>query len=402
MTSVTERAHNPLTERLDEDAFYAGDPFPLFAQLRREAPVAWNGKKGFWALTKHADVLVVSKDPERFCSGKGILPLEIGIEYPSPPTMMHTDPPAHTRYRKLVQPGFSPSRMRALEKRVRERAGELVSKIEPGTPIDFVPEIAVPFPLFIIAELLGIPESDWERFYLWSEAGIPGEKDWGPDEDMRLMAEMDAYLLAATKARRGVADAENAPDVVSVLANVEIDGEQLTDAEIAMFLGQLLIAGNETTRNTVSGGVYALAEHPEQWNRLVADRALVEPATEEMLRWTTPVIAFMRTATRDTEIRDTAISAGDPVLMVYAAANRDEDEFGPTADQFDIGRDPNHHVAFGFGTHFCLGAALARIEVRAILDALLDRFTMLEPAGPAERSRSAIIAGIKRAPVVFS
>jgi cytochrome P450 len=402
VTSIAQRTHNPLTERLDEDAFYAGDPFPLFAQLRREAPVAWNAQKGFWALTKHADVVMVSKDPETFCSGKGILTLEIGLEYPSPPTMMHTDPPAHTRYRKLVQPGFSPPRMRALETRVRERANELVAKIEPGTPIDFVREIAVPFPLFIIAELLGIPESDWERFYMWSEAGIPGEKDWPPEEDMRLMAEMDAYLLAATKARRGVADAENAPDVVSVLANVEIDGEQLTDDEIAMFLGQLLIAGNETTRNTVSGGVYALAYHPEQWARLVADRSLVEPAVEEMLRWTTPVIAFMRTATRDTEIRGTAIAAGDPVLMVYAAANRDEDEFGPTADRFDIGRDPNHHVAFGFGTHFCLGAALARIEVRAILDALLDRFSTLEPAGPAERSRSAIIAGIKRAPVVFS
>src|SRR5262249_16089172 len=157
MTSVAQRTHNSLTERLDEDAFYAGDPFPLFAQLRREAPVAWNAHKGFWALTKPADVMIVSKDPEGSCSGKGILTLEIGVEYPSPPTMMHTDPPAHTRYRKLVQPGFSPSRMRALETRVRERANELVSKIEPGVPLDFVREIAVPFPLFIIAELLGIP-----------------------------------------------------------------------------------------------------------------------------------------------------------------------------------------------------------------------------------------------------
>jgi cytochrome P450 len=397
---MTTHAHEPLTESLDEDAFYAGDPFPRYRQLRTEAPVAWNGKLGYWVLSKHADVMTVSKDPATFCSGRGILTFEIGVDYPSPPTMMHTDPPDHTRYRKLVQPGFAPSRMRTLEQRVRERARELVARIDPGTPLDFVPEVAVPFPLFIIAELLGIPEADWERFYMWSEAGIPGEKDWPPEENARLMAEMDEYLLAATRAKRGAPDA--GIDIVSALANVEVDGESLTDEELCMFLGQLLIAGNETTRNTVSGGIYALAENPAQWARLVADRSLVDSTVEEMLRWTTPVIAFMRTATVPTEISGQSIDAGDPVLMLYASANRDEDEFGPTADTFDIGRNPNHHVAFGFGTHFCLGAALARIEVRALLDALLDRFTTIEPAGPAERTRSAIIAGIKHAPVAFS
>ncbi|MCU1427521.1 MAG: putative cytochrome [Actinomycetia bacterium] len=400
MTTIERPDNGELTAPLDDDAFYAGDPFALYAQLRREAPVAWNSAKGYWVLTKHADVLKVSKEPETFCSGRGILTMEIGFEYASPPTMMHTDPPAHARYRKLVQPGFGPSRMRALEARVRERARELVAKIEPGTPIDFVPAVAVPFPLFIIAELLGVPEADWERFYRWSEAGIPGEKDWPPEENLVLLGEMNAYLLAATKARRGEPDV--GIEIVSVLANVESDGEQLSDDELAMFLGQLLIAGNETTRNTVSGGIYALAENPEQWQRLVDDRSLVEPAIEEMLRWTTPVIAFMRTATRDTVIRGQDIAAGDPVLMLYASANRDEDEFGPTADRFDVGRTPNHHVAFGFGAHFCLGAALARLEIRALLDALLDRFGSLEPAGPAERTRSAIIAGVKHAPVTFS
>jgi cytochrome P450 len=397
---MPNRAHEPLTDPIDDDAFYGGDVFPHFAQLRREAPVAWNATRGYWALSKHADVVEVSKHSEDYCSGKGILTFEIGVEYPSPPTMMHTDPPAHTRYRKLVQPAFAPSRMRALEARVRERAKELVDKIDPGTAFDFVREVAVPFPLFIISELLGIPESEWERFYMWSEAGIPGEKDWPPEENMRLMAEMSEYLLRATKERRGAPSEGN--EIVSVLANVEEDGENLSDDEIAMFLVQLLVAGNETTRNTVSGGVLALAEHPEQWARLVADRSLVEPAAEEMLRWTTPVIAFMRTATRDNEIRGQQIAAGDPVLMLYASANRDEDEFGPTADQFDVGRTPNHHVAFGFGAHFCLGAALARLEIRAMLDALLDRFTTLEPAGPAERTKSAIIAGVKHAPVAFA
>jgi cytochrome P450 len=394
------RTHQPLTEPIDDDAFYGGDPFPLFAQLRREAPVAWNATRGYWALSTHHDVVEVSKHSEDFCSGKGILTFEIGVDYPSPPTMMHTDPPAHTRYRKLVQPAFAPSRIRALEARVRERARELVHAIEPGEAFDFVPKVAVPFPLFIIAELLGIPEDNWERFYMWSEAGIPGEKDWPPEENMRLMAEMQEYLLHATKERRGAPAEGN--EIVSVLANVEVEGEHLTDDEIAMFLVQLLVAGNETTRNTISGGILAFAQNPQQWQRLVADRSLVESAAEEMLRWTTPVIAFMRTATRDTEIRGEHIAAGDPLLMLYASANRDEDEFGPTADQFDIGRSPNHHVAFGFGAHFCLGAALARLEIRALLDALLDRFTTLETAGPPERTKSAIIAGVKHAPVAFA
>jgi cytochrome P450 len=168
-----------------------------------------------------------------------------------------------------------------------------------------------------------------------------------------------------------------------------------------MFLVQLLVAGNETTRNMVSGGLVALAERPEAWDRLRRDRALVPTAVEEMLRWTTPVVSFMRTATRDAELGGQALREGDAVLMLYASANRDERQFGPTADRFDIGRDPNHHVAFGFGTHFCIGATLARIEARVLLEELLDRFETVEPAGEVQRSNSSVIAGVKRAPLVF-
>ena len=392
------RPGEELAAALEEPGFYAGDPFPHYARLRRDAPVAWNPQLGYWAVSTHADVMTISKDSETFCSAQGILTFEIGARYESPPTMMHTDPPEHTRYRKLVQPGFAPSRMRALEPRVRARARELVDRIEPGVPIDFVEEVAVPFPLWIIAELLGIPESDWHDFYDWSEASIPGATDWPPEKIQQLQSDMQAYLLATTRERRG------APrdDIISVLANVEIDGESLTDQELVMFLVQLLVAGNETTRHSLSGGVWAMAEHPDQWKRVVADRALVEPAAEETLRWTTPVISFMRTATRDTELSGVAIAAGDPVLMLYASANRDETVFGPTAGSFDVGRDPSPQVAFGFGHHFCLGAALARLELRAMSEALLDRFTSVEPAGEVERSSSFVIAGIKHAPVVFT
>jgi cholest-4-en-3-one 26-monooxygenase len=390
-------AHEPLTDPLIDDAFYAGDPFPQYARLRDEAPVAWNDTTGFWAVSRWDDVMAVSTDPETFCSGRGILVMEIGASYDSPPTMMHTDPPEHTVYRKLVQPGFAPGRMRALEADVRRRAKPLVDEIEPGRPVDFVEAVAVPFPLYIISALLGMPDEDWQRFFEWSEAVIPGATDWTEEKRAALQADMHETLLATTVERR----ADPRDDLISVLAHVEIDGRRLSDAELTMFLVQLLVAGNETTRNMISGGLVALADRPADWERLRRDRALVPTAVEEMLRWTSPVVSFMRTATHDTELSGQAIREGEPVLMLYASANRDERQFGPTADRFDIGRDPNHHVAFGFGAHFCIGATLARIEARVLLEELLDRFDAVEPAGDVERSSSAVIAGVKRAPLVF-
>jgi cytochrome P450 len=187
-----------------------------------------------------------------------------------------------------------------------------------------------------------------------------------------------------------------------VVGQVEVDGRRLTDEELVMFLNQLLVAGNETTRNAMSGGLAALARNPEQWQRLVDDRSLIPTAVEEVLRWTTPVIYFMRTATADTEIRGVPIAAGDPVVLLYASANRDEDQYGPTADRFDVGRTPNHHVALGFGTHFCLGAALARLELRILLEELVDRYRGIEPGGDVVRTPSTIIAGITSSPVVLS
>lgn len=389
--------HEPLTDPLIEDAFYAGDAFPQYARLRDEAPVAWNDTKGFWAVSRWDDVMAVSTDPETFCSGRGILIMEIGATYESPPTMMHTDPPEHTVYRKLVQPGFAPGRMRALETDVRRRAKLLVDEIEPGLPDDFVGTVAVPFPLYIISALLGMPDEDWQRFFEWSEAVIPGATDWSEEKRAALQADMHETLLATTVARR----ADPRDDLISVLAQVEIEGRRLSDAELTMFLVQLLVAGNETTRNMISGGLVALADRPAAWEQLRRDRSLVPMAVEEVLRWTTPVVSFMRTATRDTELGGQGIRDGDPVLMLYASANRDERQFGSTADRFDIGREPNHHVAFGFGAHFCIGATLARIEARQLLEELLDRFDTVEPAGVVERSHSAVIAGVKRAPLVF-
>ncbi len=430
-----------LVARLTDPQLYqGGDPFALYAELRRTAPVAWHEPDewagGFWTVTTHPEVAAIGTDPETFCSSRGILVDEIGTTYDSPPTMMHTDPPQHTRYRRLVQPGFKPSIVRLMEAGVTAKAQALIGQLPVGAPVDIVSALSVPYPLQVICELLGVDGEQWPRFYEWSEAVIPGESDRSSEERERLQIEMWTYLIDVAEQRR----AEPTDDLVSVLATAESDGgnaaggssargssaggssargssaggasvggtaaggaegEQLSEAELAMFLIQLLVAGNETTRNLLSGGLVALAERPEQWSAMRADRSLLPSAVEELLRWTTPVISFMRTAAHPTTIRAQPIAEGDPVLLIYASANRDESVFGADADQLRIDRQPNPHLSFGFGPHFCLGAALARLEARVVLDELLNRFATVELAGNVSRTASPVIAGIRRAPLVF-
>ena len=267
---------------------------------------------------------------------------------------------------------------------------------------DVVQDLSIPFPLQVICELLGVDGSQWPRFFDWSEAVIPGEVEQTEEQRAALP---DRNVGVPDRRRRGAAEAP-ADDLVSVLATVGSDpesgGEELSEAELAMFLIQLLVAGNETTRNLISGGLVALAENPAQWAALQADRALIPCAVEELLRWTTPVISFMRTATAATTIRGVEVAAGDPVLLVYASANRDEEVFGPDAGELRIDRHPNPHVSFGFGPHFCLGAALARLEGRVVLEPAPRPLRDAVPAGPVERTPSPVIAGVRRASLVFS
>jgi cytochrome P450 len=402
-----------LTSPVFDEGFLAGEPHAHLARLRAAAPVALDDEHGVWVVSGHPEVTTALRDPATFCSRRGILLSEIGVEYETPPTMMHTDPPDHTRYRKLVQPAFSPAAIRELEPSIQARAEAAVAALgvdgassafgssgadgAVGEPVDVVAELAVPFPLQVIADLLGIPDDDWPRFYEWSEAAIPGATDLSPDETATLMGEMVTYLLGVAAERR----AEPRGDVVSRLANVTLDGDRLSDSELGMFLVQLLVAGNETTRNALSGALVAFAEHPDQWERLRADPTLVPTAVEEILRWTSPVAYFLRTTTRDVELGGCALPAGAPTMLLYLAANRDEREFGPTAGRFDVGRDPNHHLAFGSGPHFCLGAHLARVELRLMLGALLARVQRFELAGEVERSMSLVIAGVRRAPLLL-
>lgn len=397
VATLTERPGTELTGPLTDPAFYAGDPFALFARLRREAPVAWNEELGFWAVSRHADVLAVSKDPETFCSGKGILLMDLGRDLPDVPgALLYVDPPEHQRYRKLVQPAFAPSRIRALEPLIRERARALLDAIAPGTPSDLVASLAVPFPLLVIADMLGVPEDQWPAMQRWTDALIELATEES-EENVLIATEMATYFLDVIAERT----TDPRDDLVSVLATVTVDGEKLSNAELMMFCGQLLVAGNETTRNLISAGLVALAEHPDQWQRLVDDRSLIPAAVEELLRWTTPVISFLRTATRDTEVGGQPVQADEPLLLLYASANRDEEAFGPTAGHLDVGREPNAQLAFGFGEHFCIGAALARLEGRIVFEELLERFSVLEAAGPVERLPSHVIAGVLRAPLTL-
>ena len=389
---------------LDPSLYAEGDPFALYAELRNEAPVCWVDREGggFWAIATHREVSSIGADPKGFCSSKGILTDEIGTTYDDPPTMMHTDPPRHTRYRRLVQPGFKPSMVRQMEVGVTAKARALIDPIESGEPVDIVEALSIPFPLQVICELLGVDGAQWPRFFEWSEAVIPGESERTEDERAELQAEMWGYLVGVAEERR----AAPAEDLVSVLAMVGseegAEADRLSEAELAMFLIQLLVAGNETTRNLLSGGLAALAAHPEQWAALRADPELIPGAVEELLRWTTPVISFMRTATADCSVRGQAVAAGDPLLLLYASANRDEEVFGADADRLRVDRHPNPQVSFGFGPHFCLGAALARLEGRVVLSELVTRFASLTPAGPVERTASPVIAGVRHAPLVFS
>ena len=391
MTRPTARE---LTEPLLADDFYATDEvFDHYARLRSEAPVVWHEDPGFWIVSRHAEVYEVSIDSERFRSGAGILPLEIGITYDTPPTMMHTDPPEHTHYRALVSPAFRPSRIRAMEAPIRARARSLFDELPLGEPVDIVGRLTVPYPLMVISDLLGVPAEDWPRFFEWSEATIPGATDWSEERRAELTDEMHQYLLALIAERR------SAPrdDLISDLVLSEIEGRALDDDELWMFLNQLLVAGNETTRNLLSGGLVALAEAPEQYDRLRADRTLLPTAVDELLRWTTPVVGFMRTATGATELAGVPIGEGEHVHMLYASANHDEAVFGAQAEQLDVGRAPNPHLAFGFGVHFCIGAALARLEASVFLEELLSRVERIELAGPVERTPSGIIAGVRAA-----
>ncbi len=383
-----------------------GPPYAQFARVRAERPVFWHPDKetpGFWALTRHADVAHVSKNPQLFSAARrSVFLFESNEEDLGNLQLMlvNRDPPQHTKLRRLVSLGFTPRRIAQLEERVRLRAGEIIDRVAREGACDFVTDLAADLPLQVIAELVGIPQEDRGKVFEWSNRliGFDDPEYVGDREEQKRYA-MEVYLYANQLAEQRRAEPKD--DLTSVLMNGEVDGERLTEMEFDLFFLLLIVAGNETTRNAISGGMLALIEHPDQRARLLADPRLITTATEEILRWVSPVNCFRRTATQDTEIGGQPVRENDKVVMFYPAANRDPAVFRHP-DVFDVGRTPNDHLAFGIGTHFCIGNALARLEIRIMFEELLRRLPDIELAGPIERLRSSFINGIKRMPVRFT
>ncbi len=386
-------------------AFGSGWPYREFELLRREAPVYWNrhGDGGFWVVSKYKDVQAVSLDPKTFSSGRGgTLMREFrGEELEANRAfMLNMDAPRHTRFRRLVNMGFSPKMVTRLEPHVREMARKIIDAVAARGQCDFVTDIAAELPLQVIAEMIGVPLEDRHLVFKWSNQMIGfDDPEYQPTSEVSKIASMEMFMYAnqLALARKD----KPRDDLVSVLMKAEVDGEKLSEVEFNSFFLLLAVAGNETTRNLISGGMLALFENPDQRARLAADPALMPTAVEEMLRWVSPVMYFRRTATRATEIRGQAIREGDKVTIWYGSANRDEEIF-ERADEFDVGRTPNEHMAFGLGHHFCLGANLARLEIQIMFEELLRRLPDMQLAGQPERLRSNFIHGIKRMPVRFT
>lgn len=383
---------------------YAGDPFPAYEWLRAHSPVHWDDKNRLWVVSKYDDVVHVERNPQIFCSGQGVMP-----DSDNQISIITLDDPRHAQLRSLISQGFTPTMIRRLEGRIRAIVRECVDAVAGKGSCDLVRDLAVPLPLRIIAEMIGIRSRDMDRFSEWSDAMILAA---GQNNNPTIVERAaNAYVEYAEYLQDVFAERRRNPqeDMVSILVAAQGDGklasndENMSADELLQFMTLLLVAGNETTRNAISGGMLALIEHPEARAKLVRDPSLINSATEEILRWVSPVVGFRRTATEDTELRGQRIRKGERVLILHQAANRDEDAFAdPT--RFDIERHPNYHLAFGVGPHFCLGANLARAEIRAMLGELMARLPDLElaPGTQPVRIPSPLVRAIASMPVAFT
>ena len=400
---------------LIDPARYARDGYPheTFKELRDESPVHWYGDHAipFWAVTRHADIVEISKQPEIF-SNLPRFQINVDAEFGSederePETIIQMDPPAHRRYRELISRRFTPRALRSIESEMDQIAVELVSGVESdanGGECDFVERIAAPFPMTVISWLLDLPRPDWPQLVDWTNAVVLSndpeyQREGETAHETRLRASQCLYEYfteLADERRQG-----NGDDLVGLLARAEIDGEPLDPHALVSYYLLLIAAGNETTRNAISGGMHAMLENPQVWRELSSDPSKIGSAAEEILRWSSPIVQMARTATRDTEIGGQKIRAGETLALFYASANRDERVF-PDPFEFRIDRRPNPHLAFGIGEHFCVGAHLARIEIRAVFRQLLARFERIEAGRAPTRLFSSAVGGMKTLPVRFS
>ena len=407
-------------DALDPTLFVRGVAHDVFRWMRENDPVYRDEKNGLWVITKYDDVSSVERQPDLFCSGRGVRPKGGGADSLS---IVSMDDPEHARQRRLISRGFTPSRINQLMDHIRDLARGLVDGVAARGECDFVDDIAKPLPLIVIAEMLGLGVEDRERLAHWSDTMMAGEGAEGDDPKLQAAGEAwgeyVTYLVELLEDRR----AHPRDDLISVLLSSADAGEighderamlermqggelsaiGLAADELLTFLVLLLVAGNETTRNALSGGMLALSRFPEERAKLAADLSLVNSATEEILRYVSPVISFSRTVTAETELRGRALREGDVVLNVYPSANRDGDVFDDP-DVFRAERSPNLHLAFGTGPHFCLGANLARTEIRILLEELFTRLPDIHvPEGAeAQRGPNSLVTTIQHLPVEFT
>jgi cytochrome P450 family 142 subfamily A polypeptide 1 len=383
---------------LTDGTFYGGDPFPAFAWMRSEAPAYFDETSGVWGITRYADIKEISKDPETFSNAGGIRPDSDAL-----PMMIDFDAPEHVRRRRLVSEGFTPKRIRESEEGIRTICDAIIDRVcERGTA-DFVTDIAAPLPMIVIGNMLGVAPEDRDALLRWSDDMLKalGSPDPTAMEGATVAAmEYAEYITAVTEQRRRD---NQTNDLIGTLVHAEIDGDRLDESSIIYESLLILIGGDETTRHVISGGMYELLTHPDQYALLAAERERRPLAVEEMLRWVSPIKNMARTATRDVELHGQTIAEGQKLLLLYPSANRDERNFD-APEQFDVTRTPNDHMAFGFGAHFCLGNRLARMELAVMFDQLFERLPDLALASDTEPPRRAanFVSGYETMPVTFT
>ena len=407
------------TTTTDDDARLLTDPLAYtderrlhaaLTQLRATAPVSWvevDGYRPFWAITKHADIMEIERNNTLFTNWpRPVLTNAEGDELQANAgvrTLIHMDDPQHRVVRAIGADWFRPKAMRAMKMRVDELAKIYVDKMMAvGPECDFVQQVSVNYPLFVIMSLLGIPEADFARMLTLTQELFGSEdsefkRGSNSEEQLPALFDMFQYFNGVTASRRE----HPTEDLASAIANARVDGEPLSDIDTVSYYLIVATAGHDTTSATISGGLQALVENPDQRERLRDNLDLMPLATEEMIRWVTPVKEFMRTAAEDTTVRGIPIAAGDSVLLSYVSGNRDEDIFD-NPFRFDVGREPNKHLAFGYGVHFCMGAALARMEVNSFFSELLPRLKSIELTGDPELTATTFVGGLKHLPVRYS
>lgn len=414
---MSTRTMDDAARVLADPTAYADDTrlHAALTHLRANNPVAWVDNppyRPFWAITKHADIMDVERANDLFLSEprpllataeaddvlKAQLEAGMGLR-----TLIHMDDPHHRKVRAIGADWFRPKAMRDLKVRVDELAKRYVDKMrDVGPECDFVTEIAVNFPLYVIMSLLGLPEEDFPRMHMLTQEMFGGDDEEfqrgkTPEDMLAVLADFFNYFAKLTASRR----ASPTEDLASAIANGRIDGEPLSDMDTASYYVIVASAGHDTTKDAISGGLHALIENPGELERLRNNMDLMPTAVEEMIRWSTPVKEFMRTAAEDTEVRGVKIAKGESVYLAYVSGNRDEEVFDEPF-RFDVTRDPNRHVSFGYGVHFCLGAALARMEMNSLFTELLPRLDSIELAGTPELTATTFVGGLKHLPIRYS